>query len=130
VASQIRLLPRIDGAIGVSGVLESIADHELVILAQQFVVLPRTAARDVNGTKIRYDELEVGQPVALRGRLLPGGRLLALHVQQLPEAVEEVQIFGPIESIGVSTIEVIGIYSFVDGNTKTYDLNGNEVALD
>ena len=129
IATTIRLLPRVDDAIGVAGVLEAIDDRELVILGQHFIVLPRTVARDIDGVKIPYDQLEVGRPVALRGRLLAGGTLVALHVQELPHDSEDVKVFGPIESIGASTIEVIGIYSFVDGDTKIYDLDRNEVAL-
>ncbi len=129
VATKIRLLPRLEDEVGVAGVLEAIEDSAVVVLGQTFYVLPNTVARDENGNRIRVTDLEIGKPVALRGELLAGGTLVALHIQQLAREVRGIKVLGPIESIGQTTIEVIGIHFFVDANTKIFDLNRNEVAL-
>ncbi|MCB0717807.1 MAG: T9SS type A sorting domain-containing protein [Bacteroidetes bacterium] len=129
VATRIRLLPRLEDEVGVAGVLEAIEDSSLVILGQSFHVLPNTVSRDVDGTKIAFTDLEIGRPVALRGELLAGGTLVALHVQELRNDVKTIKALGPIESVGTSTLEVIGVHFFVDGSTKIYDLNRNEVSL-
>lgn len=129
VATDIRLLNRLDDEIGVAGVLEAIGDSSLVVLGQTFEVLSHTVVRDSEGAVIPYTELEVGASVALRGEVLPGGTLIARHVQQLNGDVRDVRVMGPVESVGASTLEVIGIHFFVDGETKIYDLDRNEVAL-
>ena len=129
VATKIRLLPRLEDEVGVAGVLEAVEDSAIVVLGQSFYILPNSVARDEDGNRIRFDQLEVGRPVALRGELLAGGTLVALHVQELAREVRGIKVLGPIESVGQTTIEVIGIHFFVDGDTKIFDLNRNEVSL-
>lgn len=129
VATTIRLLPRLEDEIGVAGVVEATGDSSLVVLGQTFFVLPNTVIRNESGEKIDLGSLEVGRAVALRGELLAGGTLVALHVQQLARGINGIKAFGPVESVGATTLEVIGVHFFVDNDTKLYDLERNEINL-
>ncbi len=129
VATKIRVLPRIEDEIGVAGVVESLGDSSLVVLGQTFHLLENSVVRNADGTVITLDALRVGQSVALRGELMAGGELIALHIQALSSGVNNIKVLGPVEEVGANTITVLGIYFFVDNTTKIFDLARNEVDL-
>ena len=128
-ATRMRVLLRIEDEVWVTGVVEALLDKSLVILGRTFYVTPHTVIVDELGQAMRLESIPVGRTVRVRADLLPGDGLVALHITLLNEQVKDIHVVGPIEDIEANTVAVMGIYFFTGTDTRMFDVDGQEVAL-
>ncbi len=129
VATHMKVLPRIEDEVTVTGVVEAVLDNSLVILGRTFYVTRNTVILDENDVEMDINSISPGRTVAVRADLLAGDGLVALKIKQLNEQIKDIQVTGPIEAIESNTVAVIGIFFFVDGSTNIFDIDGAAVNL-
>ena len=127
VATHVQVIPRIEDEVWVTGVIEAKTEAGLVVLGRTFRVFERTKIVGADGAELDMDALAVGRSVRIRADLLAGDALIALKITLLDEGIAGIHVVGPVESVDATTLQVVGIYFFVDADTKVYDLEGAEI---
>ena len=128
IATRVTLLPRIEDEVVLNGTVEAYTDDLMVVLGRRFQVLPNTQLLDENGNRISLTDFTVGEAVRMRALLLAGDNLVALKVKKLGEEVSDIRVEGPIVSVNSSTLEVMGIFFFLNDESQFFDLERNEVS--
>ncbi len=129
IAKAIKVRLRVEDEVLVAGVLEAVEGDVITVLGVPFHLLSTSIILDENGNEITVEGLEVGKAVAVRGDLLDDGTLVAYKVRKLDRDVRGIHVVGPVDSVGETTLEVIGIHFFVDGSTRIVDVLGRPIAL-
>ncbi len=129
LATEIRLLPRIEDEVVLNGTVEAVVDDLIVVLGRRFQVIPNTLLVDENDNPTDIQAYSVGDAVRIRALLLAGDNLVALRVRKLDAAATDIKVEGPIVSVSASTLEVMGIFFFINETSQFYDLNRNEVTV-
>ncbi len=129
LATEVRLLPRIEDEVVLNGTVEAVVDDLIVVLGRRFQVIPNTLMVDETDSPISIQGYSVGDAVRIRALLLAGDNLVALRVRKLDAAATDIKVEGPIVSVSASTLEVMGIFFFINESSQFYDLNRNEVTV-
>ncbi len=85
---------------------------------------------DEAGNTVDLQSYAVGDAVRVRALLLAGDNLVALRISKLDAGSADIRVEGPIVSVSASTIEVMGIFFFINETTEFYDINRELVAAD
>ena len=125
VATHVQVIPRIEDEVWVTGVIEAKTEGSLVVLGRTFRVFDRTKIVGADGSELGMDALSVGRSVRIRADLLAGDALVALKITLLEEGIAGIHVVGPVESVDATTLQVVGIYFFIDADTRVFDLDGN-----
>lgn len=129
LAVEVRLLPRIEDEVVLNGTVEAVLEDVIVVLGRRFQVIPNTRLVDENDAQMDLQGYTVGDAVRIRALLLAGDNLVALRVRKLDAEAADIKVEGPIVSVSASTLEVMGIFFFVNENSEFYDLNRNQVTV-
>ena len=127
LATEVHLLPRIEDEVVLNGTVEAVLEDLLVVMGRRFQIIPNTQILDVDGNPTTLDTYTVGDAVRIRALLLAGDNLVALRTRELDAAAADIRVEGPIVSVGASTLEVMGIFFFLNAETQYFDLERNEV---
>ena len=68
-------------------------------------------------------------PCAFARLLLAGDNLVALRIRKLDAEASDIKVEGPIVSVSASTLEVMGIFFFINEDSEFFDLNRNQVTV-
>lgn len=129
LATEIRLLPRIEDEVVLNGTVEAVLDDLIVVLGRRFQVIANTRLVDENDNPVAIQSYSVGDAVRIRALLLAGDNLVALRVRKLDAEASDIKVEGPIVSVSASTLEVMGIFFFINESSEFYDLNRNQVTV-
>jgi hypothetical protein len=129
VAKAIKVRLRVEDEVLVAGVLEKVESDVITVLGVPFHLLSTSIIVDEDGNEITVDGLEIGKAVAVRGDLLDDGTLVAYRVKKLDRDVRGIHVVGPVDSVGETTLGVIGINFFVDASTRIVDVLGQTIDL-
>ena len=130
LATFVRLLPRIEDEVVLNGTVEAVLDDMIVVLGRRFQVIPNTRMLDEAEMEVGLQSYTVGDAVRIRALLLAGDNLVALRIRRLDAATADIRVEGPIVSVSASTLEVMGIFFFLNESTEFYDLNRDQVTVD
>jgi len=121
LATKIKIEDLIEDEVEVTGAIEALPDSAVVVQGRTFRIFSTTAILDNNNVPIDLSALAVGQVVEVRGELLPGDDLVALRIKQEDTPDDELRLVGPIDTIGMDSLHVLGTAFFIDTNTAILD---------
>ena len=127
-ATEVHVLARIEDEVVLNGTVEAVLDDLIVILGRRFQVIPNTQLLDANDAPATINSYSVGDLVRVRALLLAGDNLVALRVRALDGEATDIRVEGPIVSVSESTLEVMGIFFFLNDDSQFFDLDRNEVS--
>ena len=128
LATEVKLLARIEDEVILSGTVEAVLDDLIIVLGRRFQIIPNTQLLDASGNMTAVSSYSVGDVVRIRALLLAGDNLVALRVRALDGEAADIRVEGPIVTVNQSTLEVMGIFFFLDDDSQFFDLDRNEVA--
>ena len=127
LATEVQLLARIEDEVILNGTVEAVLDDLIIVLGRRFQVIPNTQLLDANGNETAVSNFAVGDLVRIRALLLAGDNLVALRVSAQDGEATDIRVEGPIVTVNQSTLEVMGIFFFLDDDSQFFDLDRNEV---
>ena len=127
IATEVVLLPRIEDEVVLNGTVEAVLEDLIVVMGRRFQVIPNTQILDADGNPAALVGFSVGDAVRIRALLLAGDNLVALRIRELSDEAADIRVEGPIVSVSASTLEVMGIFFFLNEETQFFDLERNEV---
>jgi|GEM_PF-414036 len=111
----------------IEGEIEALGDSFLVVDGQDFHVTDETVILDSDRNRIRFDVLEVGMNVKVKGLELPDLRLFALRVRVRKEARDRLKKEGKIEALTNNSLTVLGTTFQVDSTTQIVEEEQNQL---
>lgn len=129
LATKIKVEDRIVDEVELRGTIEELTDNSVTLLGKTFGVTENTAVFDNNNNTISFADLFVGLSVEIRGDLMPDGSLIAIRIKVEDNLANEVKVVGPIDSLDVNFIQVVGVEFQVDGNTVVLDKSNNSITF-
>ncbi len=131
LAVQIELEVRIEDGVEIEGLVEGKTQTSLTVLGRAIAITGNTVVFNEANEIIDVVQLFIGQRVEVRADQLPGGTLVAIRVkiESEFEPNHELEVEGPVDSIGQAFIKVLGIQFGVDQNTEIRDVNNNSTGL-
>lgn len=126
VATEVRLLARIEDEVVLNGTVEAVLEDQIVVLGRRFQVIQNTLMLGTDDLPTDLGSYSVGDAVRIRALLLAGDNLVALRIRKL-EGETDIRVEGPIVSVNSSTLEVMGVFFFLNEESAFYDLDRNEV---
>ncbi len=111
------------------GVITEIGEDHLTVGDLTFVVNAQTEIRGADDRDLALADLQVGQEVEVHAQVLEDGTLLATKIEVKDEVEDELEITGPIESLGDHTLTVGGRTIAVTDSTEILDDDGNPMAF-
>ena len=127
VATEVHVLARIEDEVVLNGTVEAVLDDMIVVLGRRFQVIPNTQMLDAEDNPTALSTFSVGDLVRVRALLLAGDNLVALRIRAQDGEASDIRVEGPIVSVNASTLEVMGIFFFLDENSQFFDLDRNDV---
>lgn len=127
LVTRIKIEDRIEDEIKIAGRLEQISAEEITVLGLTFQLTENTVVLDENRNKTDLSSLFVGQVVEIRGDLLPDGTLVAIRIEI--EDLNITEAVGPIDTVGLGTLEVVGVTFFLSDTTEILDASNNPITL-
>lgn len=128
LATEVKVLARIEDEVVLNGTIEAVLDDLVVVLGRRFQIIPNTQLLDANDAPTTTGSFAVGDLVRVRALLLAGDNLVALRVRALDGEASDIRVEGPIVTVSESTLEVMGIFFFLDDDSQFFDLDRNEVS--
>ena len=129
LASDIKIEDRFEDEVEVRGLTDSISDSSIVVLGREFHVVASTAVFDDNDNPIDFSAVTSGSIVEVKANLLPGGMLVAVEIELEDDDPTRVRVQGPIDAIGMDTLNIAGIYLLLDNSTDVVDQDGNAASI-
>ena len=129
LASDIKIEDRFEDEVEVRGLTDSISDSSIVVLGREFHVVASTAVFDDNDNPIGFSAVTSGSIVEVKANLLPGGMLVAVEIELEDDDPTRVRVQGPIDAIGMDTLNIAGIYLLLDNSTDVVDQDGNAASI-
>ncbi|MBX2819544.1 MAG: T9SS type A sorting domain-containing protein [Rhodothermaceae bacterium] len=129
LASDIKIEDRLEDEVEVRGLADSVSDSSIVVLGREFHVVATTAVFDNNNNPISLSAVTAGSIVEVKANLLPGGMLVAVRIELEDDDRNRVRVQGPIDAVGVDSLNIAGIYLLLNGATEVVDEDGNTVSI-
>ena len=129
LASDIKIEDRLEDEVEVRGVADSVSDSSIVVLGREFHVVASTTVFDNNGNTIDYSAVAAGAIVDVDANLLPGGMLVAVQIELEDDDRSRVRVQGPVDAVGMDTLNIAGIYLLLDSATEVVDQDGNAASV-
>ena len=105
----------------VEGEIETLGESFVVVDGQDFHVTEETVVFNSDRVRVRFDALEVGMNVKVKGLELPDLRLFALRIMARKEARDHLKKEGRIEAMTDNSLTVLGTAFQVDSTTQVVD---------
>lgn len=129
-AVRIHREDRGEDEVELTGLIESIDAGSLVVSGLTFVTNELTVILDNNRNPIVFADLAVGMVVEIRADVQPGGALLATDIKIEDRLEDEVEVRGVVDSVGDSTMVVLGQSFRILPATVFVDNNGATIGLE
>ena len=129
LASDIKIEDRLEDEVEVRGLADSVSDSSIVVLGREFYIVATTAVFDNNNNPISLSAVTAGSIVEVKANLLPGGMLIAVRIELEDDDRNRVRVQGPIDAVGVDTLNIAGIYLLLNSATEVVDEDGNAASI-
>jgi len=129
LASDIKIEDRLEDEVEVRGLADTVSDSSIVVLGREFHVVASTAVFDNNNNPITLSAISAGSIVEVKANLLPGGMLIAVRIELEDDDRNQVRVQGPIDAVGVDTLNIAGIYLLLNSATEVVDEDGNTASI-
>jgi len=127
LATRVKVEDRIEDEVEVAGRLDQISATEVTVLGLTFQLTENTVVLDENRNQTDLASLFIGQLVEIRGDLLPDQTLVAIRIEI--EALNETEAVGPIDTVGMGALEVVGVHFLLSDTTAILDADNNPITV-
>ncbi len=129
LATRIRLRNSHQGEVEITAPIDTLFNDSLVVGGVLFWTDQNTEIEDDDHNPILFSDLQIGMIVEVRGLRQADSSLYAVRIEVEDFFQDEVEVTGPIDSLGMDYLFIASLRFEVDANTTVLDEQNQPIAF-